>query len=237
MIELLLPDGVAAVEAFDDTPGERPFPGEEDLVAKAVEDRRREFVTARRCAREALAQLGFPPAPIRSGPARDPRWPTGVIGSITHCPGFRAAVVASRTVLAGVGIDAEVHEPLPEGVQEAVAVPREATMLVALASTDPAVHWDRLLFSAKESVYKVWYPLTGRWLGFEDVLLSIDATARTFTARLLVDGARLDSGPPLTQLTGEFLVARGLVVTAVILRDAGSHEPRRSARPLGRARG
>lgn len=217
MIEELLPDGVAAVETYDDIPGERPFPGEEDLIAKSVEGRRREFVTARRCAREALARLGHPPAPIRPGAARDPQWPPGVTGSITHCRGFRAAVVAPRTVLTGVGIDAELNEPLPEGVREAVTTPGEPAMLVALTATDPAVHWDRLLFSAKESVYKVWYPLTGRWLGFEDARLSIDPTAGTFSARLLIDGTRLDGGPPLVQLTGRFLVARGLVVTAVAL--------------------
>ena len=57
MIEQLLPAGVVAVEAFEDVPDEPVFPGEEDLVANAVEGRRREFVTARRCAREALANL------------------------------------------------------------------------------------------------------------------------------------------------------------------------------------
>ncbi|MEV4494353.1 4'-phosphopantetheinyl transferase superfamily protein [Micromonospora arborensis] len=217
MIERLLPEGVVAVEAFGDIPGERPFPGEEDLIAKAVEVRRREFVTARRCAREALARLGHPPAPIRPGPGRDPQWPTGVIGSITHCRGFRAAAVAPRTILTGMGIDAEPHEPLPEGVQESVTAPGESEMLTALTAASPGVHWDRLLFSAKESVYKVWYPLTGRWLGFEEARLSIDPTAGTFSVRLLVDGARRDSGPPLIRLAGRFLVARGLVVTAVVL--------------------
>jgi 4'-phosphopantetheinyl transferase N-terminal domain len=66
MIEQLLPAGVVAVEAFEDVLGEPVFPGEEDLVANAVEGRRREFVTARHCAREALAKLGHAPVPIRS---------------------------------------------------------------------------------------------------------------------------------------------------------------------------
>ncbi|MEU5727091.1 4'-phosphopantetheinyl transferase superfamily protein [Micromonospora sp. NPDC047738] len=215
MIEALLPPAAVPVEAFSDLPGESPYPGEEDLVARAVETRRREFVTARRCAREALARLGYAPAPIRSGPRREPVWPAGVVGSITHCAGYRAAAVGRITELASLGIDAEPHGRLPDGVGALVTVAGEPDLLGRLADADPGVHWDRLLFSAKESVYKAWYPLTGRWLGFEDAELSVDPAAGTFTARLLVDGRRTDGGPELTELRGRYLVARGLVVTAV----------------------
>jgi 4'-phosphopantetheinyl transferase EntD len=214
MIEQLLPDGVVSVEAFADQPGEPVFPGEEDLVARAVEGRRREFVTARRCAREALGKLGHPPAPIRPGPKREPIWPAGVAGSITHCTGYRAAAVAPVTVLAGIGIDAEPHGPLPEGVEAAVTVPGEPEMLARLAVLAPATHWDRLLFSAKESVYKAWFPLARRWLGFEDARLTIDPAAGTFHAAILIDG-------PLSELTGRFVVAHGLVATAVTVPLAG----------------
>ena len=64
MIEKLLPHGVVAVETFEDVPGQPSFPEEESLVANAVETRRREFITARHCAREALAKLGYAPVPI-----------------------------------------------------------------------------------------------------------------------------------------------------------------------------
>jgi 4'-phosphopantetheinyl transferase EntD len=214
MIEQLLPDGVVAVEAFEDLPGEMVFPGEEDLVANAVEGRRREFVTARRCAREALAELGHAPAAIRSGPKREPRWPAGVVGSITHTAGFRAAAVAPRSIFASIGIDSEQNGPLPNGIEESITVAGEPEMLAALDSAFPETQWSRLLFSAKESIYKAWYPLTSRWLGFEDARLTIDP-AGTFAARLLIDGARTDGGPPLTELRGRFVVAHGLIATAV----------------------
>jgi enterobactin synthetase component D / holo-[acyl-carrier protein] synthase len=208
----LLPSCVRTVEAFEDIDGEPPFPGEESLICSAVEGRRREFITARRCARRALAGLGHPAAPIRSGPHREPLWPAGVRGSITHCAGYRAAAVTRHDDLAAVGIDAEPHAPLPDGVRESVTVAEERA---ASAGLPPGVHWDRLLFSAKESVYKAWFPLTGRWLGFEDACLSIDPAAATFRARILIDGTRLDGEAPLTGLTGRFTVGRGLIITAV----------------------
>jgi 4'-phosphopantetheinyl transferase EntD len=219
MIETLLPHGVVAVEAFEDVPGEPSFPGEESLVAKAVETRRREFITARRCAREALAKLGYAPVPIGAGPKREPLWPAGLVGSITHTTGFRAAAVASQRVLASIGIDTEQNDKLPSGVEQAITVPGEPEMLAALSRAFPATHWGRLLFSAKESVYKAWYPLTGRGLGFEDARLTIDPVG-TFAAKLLVDGARTDGGPPLVELQGRFIVARGLVATAVTVTSA-----------------
>jgi len=215
MIERLLPPGVEAVEAFTDRAGEEPYPGEADLIARAVDGRRREFITARRCAREALQRLGRPPAPIRAGERREPQWPPGVVGSITHCAGYRAAAVAPATAVAGVGIDAEPHGPLPEGVLDSVSADGDTGRLGELARRDPSVHWDRLLFSAKESVYKAWFPLTRRWLGFEDASLTIDPVATTFTARIHVDPERPDGGPALTRLHGRYLVEGGLVVTAV----------------------
>ena len=87
-------------------------------------------------------------------------------------------------------------------------------MLGALAREFPRTHWDRVLFSAKESVYKAWYPLTQRWLDFGDAQLSIDAARLTLSARLLVDG-------PLTQLHGRYLAAEDLILTAVSVAAPG----------------
>lgn len=215
MIQALLPSTVVAVEAFEDLPGEAPFPGEEGLIAKAVEGRRREFITARRCARAALRAFGHPDTPIHSGPKREPRWPTGMTGSITHCVGYRAAAVARTADIHLLGIDAEPNSPLPEGVARSIAGPDELDLLDRLADTHPGTHWGRLLFSAKESVYKAWFPVTRRWLGFEDARLSIDPDAGTFTATLSVDGARIDGRPALRTLRGRFAAANGLILTAV----------------------
>jgi 4'-phosphopantetheinyl transferase EntD len=215
VIDDLLPTGVAAAEAFDDPTDVVLFPEEEEVVSQAVDKRRREFTTARQCARAALAELGIPPAPILPGPRNEPRWPSGVAGSITHCAGYRAAAVARTGVIASIGIDAEPNAPLPAGVLDEVSLPEERTWIEALREYDRTVHWDRLLFSAKESVYKAWYPLTRLWLDFDEAVLSVDPFLGRFTARLLVPGPSL-SGGQLTTFTGRWLVRDGLVVTATV---------------------
>jgi 4'-phosphopantetheinyl transferase EntD len=83
----------------------------------------------------------------------------------------------------------------------------------------PGICWDRLLFSAKESVYKTWFPLTRSWLGFESADVVIDPHAGTFTARLLVPGP-LVNGVPLTRLNGRWLSDQGFLVTAVVVPAA-----------------
>jgi 4'-phosphopantetheinyl transferase EntD len=117
-------------------------------------------------------------------------------------------------VVATIGIDAEPHERLPEGLVGDVAGPEEVEMLHRLSSSTPSIHWDRLLFSAKEAVYKAWYPLAERWLGFEDAELAIDPGRRAFTARLLVPGPML-GGEEVGGFAGRWLVRDGLILTAI----------------------
>src|SRR5690348_13963037 len=80
-------------------------------VARAVLGRRVAFATGRACARRALARLEVTAFDLRNGLDRAPRWPTGIVGSITHtgpAPGGYCAVVVGRSrELAALGVDAE----------------------------------------------------------------------------------------------------------------------------------
>lgn len=210
----LLPKKVQTAEVFDDPDDVFLFAEEETVIARAMDNRRREFTTVRHCARQALAALGRPAGPLLPGERGAPIWPDGVVGSMTHCTGYRAAAVADRGDVASLGIDAEPHGPLPDRVVQAVALPRERRMLAGLARREPSVHWGRLLFSAKESVYKAWFPLTRTWLGFEEAEVEIDPVSGAFHARLLKEG-RDPAGRPLCGFDGRWLVDRGLALTAI----------------------
>lgn len=158
--------------------------------------------------------------PILIGPHGAPRWPEGVTGSITHCPGYRAAVVAWTREVVSLGLDAEPNSPLPDhAMLDLIATKSERARLASLSETVPGVSWERLLFSAKESVYKTWFPLTRRWLGFESADIVIDARAGTFTARLLVEGLVVN-GTPRSLLHGRWFADQGLLVTAIVVSAA-----------------
>ncbi|MFF8970824.1 4'-phosphopantetheinyl transferase [Streptomyces sp. NPDC014995] len=229
MIDELLPETVVAVEAHGEE-GVREFgggplyPEEEALLARAVAKRRREFTVVRGCARRAMEKLGVAPQPVLPGERGAPQWPAGLTGSMTHCDGYGAAALVRATDLASLGIDAEPHRPLPEGVQSAIALPAEEERLRGLAADRPEVHWDRLLFSAKESVYKAWFPLTRKWLDFAEADIDIDpgladGARGTFRARLLVPGPVL-GGRRLDHFDGRWSVERGLVATAITVARA-----------------
>jgi 4'-phosphopantetheinyl transferase EntD len=210
-------DALAAAELYSDPRELAPLPEEEPLIAKSVPKRRNEFVTVRYCARQALVELGADPVPILKGEKGEPCWPDGFVGSLTHCEGFRGAVVGRRGEVRSVGIDAEPHDVLPQGVLDAISLPAERAELQALGD---GVHWDRVLFCAKEATYKAWFPLTRRWLGFEDAHITFDADssgqAGTFTSTILIDPEAL-SGPPLTSLTGRWAVRNGIALTGIVL--------------------
>jgi 4'-phosphopantetheinyl transferase EntD len=95
-----------------------------------------------------------------------------------------------------------------------VASEAEQARIAALAAARPEVAWDRLLFSAKESVYKAWFPLARRWLGFEDADITINPEDGTFDARLLVAAPEV-GGLPLAGFTGRWLACDGLILTAI----------------------
>jgi 4'-phosphopantetheinyl transferase EntD len=217
MIAELLGSPVAAAEAFGDDPAATLFPDEQAIIAKAPQRRQREFATARGCARAALARLGQPPAAILPDRSGAPQWPAGVTGSITHCRGYRAAAVALTRHAVSLGVDAEPNQALRDaGMLDIIARDDERARLAELAATVPGVCWDRLLFCAKEAVYKAWYPLARCWLDFESADVVIGAQDGTFTARLLVPGPPV-AGPPLTGLRGRWLASRGLLLAAVVV--------------------
>jgi 4'-phosphopantetheinyl transferase EntD len=210
VIETLIPASACA-EMFSDAPESAMFPDEAAAVAGAVPERRREFATVRHCARRALRQLEVPAVPILPDRDRAPRWPLGVVGSMTHCAGYRAAAVARSGELAGLGIDAEPHAPLPDEALEHVLRDEERARLRSLAGASAGLHWDRIVFCAKEAVYKAWFPLTRRWLDFADVTTTLHSDG-TFQARLNVPAPRFED------FSGRWVVGRGLVVAATSVR-------------------
>ena len=131
-----------------------------------------------------------------------------------------------------LGIDAEPHAPLPARVPvESIASADELSALERMRRQAPDVQVDRLLFSAKESVFKAWYPLTKRELDFADAMVRFDA-AGTFDATVLVTDP-MAAGRSLDVWSGRWVVCEGLVLTAVALASAVADQecPSRPGQP------
>ncbi len=156
----------------------------------------------------------MPAVAIPAGTRGEPLWPAGVVGSITHCDSYRAAALARAREIVTIGIDAEPHAALPDGLLDEIARAEELPALHRLQCELSEVHWDRLLFSAKEAVYKAWFPLAECWLGFEDISIEIDARTGVFAARILAPAPAATDGLP-RGFSGRWTVGEGLLLTAI----------------------
>ena len=198
------------------------LPPERELVREAAAERLAEFAAGRHCARLALASLdprlaGMPV--LRDGRGA-PEWPSGVVGSVTHCAGWTGAVVArSRGSwlgrgVTGIGLDAEPIGPLPAGVLDVVASVEEREALARLGGERPGIPWDTLLFCAKEATYKAWYPLTGSVVGHDAVRVEL-SPAGGFTAVASADDA---TGQPATlKVHGRWRIGPRVVVVLGVI--------------------
>lgn len=211
-----MPSTVCTVEYRRELPEGGLFPDERRIAAQAVSDRRREFATGRCCAHLALEKLGLAPTPILKGPQGEPRWPVGVVGSITHCGGYRAAAVARSADILSIGIDAEPLVALPEGVAELISGPSERRHLAALGRVEGQVPWDLMLFAAKEACYKAWYPLAHQWLGFKDVEVTFDPRWGLFDVAVVARDA-LSNDCQIDRFRGRFMAGEGLAIVAVVV--------------------
>jgi 4'-phosphopantetheinyl transferase EntD len=187
------------------------------LVQNAVEKRVHEFTAGRHCARLALRKLGVLDFPILRGARNAPIWPKEIVGSITHCPGFASAVVCPSSVLLGVGIDTEIAEPLPVGISETIITSKEQQLSADLPR---GVAWDRVIFSAKESLFKLWYPLTGSWLDFHDAHIFLDPGEMRFSVEILIPHHGFFSSAQ-----GRVHIAEGLIFTSVFIQQRSIDQP------------
>jgi enterobactin synthetase component D / holo-[acyl-carrier protein] synthase len=213
VLEQILPEKVIVVATEGDLTTET-FQEEEWILRQAVESRRREFATARACAREALVRLGYPLQAIPAGPHGNPLWPAGVVGSISHCDGYRVAAVARERDFVTIGIDVEPNKRLTGGVLDFIASADELEWVHRCFRDVPAICWDRLLFSIKETVYKAWFHMTSRSLGFKDAAILVDTAAREFSVELQGDGF-LMGGVEQLRLSGHWLTGGGHIATAI----------------------
>lgn len=155
------------------------FPAEAAIVTNAIPQRQREFAWGRTAARQAMRQLGWPVQPVASGPDRAPAWPTGLVGSISHCRTGCVALVARRADVKALGVDLEDAKALEPDLWELLFTARERAALQAMPARHRGLQATRL-FSAKEAFYKWQYPTTNTLLDFQDAEVTWKAGSDRF---------------------------------------------------------
>ena len=139
---------------------------------------RRASGAARWIAHRLLADIGITDVAIMRAPSGAPVWPDGIIGSLAHDDDMAVAAVAPFGDIVSLGIDVEPAQPLPDDIFAIVATGADRT-----GAADPRLA-GRILFCAKEAVYKAAFPLDRDVLGYEDIAVELDAgRATTKTGR------------------------------------------------------
>jgi len=206
-VRRLLPAGVAssAGPIADTYP---PLaPAELAVTGRMGSTRLQEFSAGRAHARTVLQNLGLSSPVVPVGPDRAPLWPHGFVGSISHAGELALAVAAPSAVMRAIGVDLEPGLPLDYELLNRVCRPEE---IVRLQTSPRPLFQAKLIFSAKESVYKCLAPLMGLFLDFDDLEILFDREEETFCARGHGQGKSLISCNPVT---GRFAEAGGYWIT------------------------
>lgn len=189
------------------------FPEEELFISRAVEKRKREFRAGRHTAHKVLAELGTPGYPLKVGDHRQPLWPKGIIGSISHTEGFCACAATRQGELISMGIDVEPMLPVDDASLPLICTRKE---LQSIESDQPKtpIPLCKLVFSAKECVHKVYHPLNGHTLDFLDAEISFDLESKGFTAK--ITNPEKQPKHPIKLLEGYFDANDDFLFTAIL---------------------
>lgn len=190
------------------------LPEESAALGEAVSPKRRkDFSLGRMAARRALFDLGHTtPSPVLRGEHREPLFPKGITGSISHSGGIGIAAVAYDSYVAAVGVDIQqIEERYSDELIARFADPDEFDWVLS----DPALKTLRAvkLFSAKESIFKALYPVARVWFAFDAAKLIPNENENGFRAlvRLPI------MSPGLIQLEISVKLTSDIVVTGAIL--------------------
>lgn len=141
-------------------------------IGEAVGSRQASFFHGRRCAKVALEQISERDH-VGIGRWREPLWPPGVTGSITHTESLAAAVVLPRQYCHGVGLDVEAlsrgAELMP--AREIVVSAEEYGLLESSRQRLSVEQGLIAVFSAKESFFKAVFPVVGEIFDFSALRL------------------------------------------------------------------
>ncbi len=192
---------------------------EEALIARAVDKRKREFRAGRHSAHSLFDRLNISCTELLKGQQREPAWPQDWVGSISHTDGFCGLVLAAKSRFQSIGFDVEQATPLKEEIFTMICRPEELDHIAALQLKSgqkfASVPFDKLVFSAKESVHKTYFPLNYHTLDFLDARIEFEPEEQAFSAWII--NPEPTPKKPILKLKGRYCVDSERVATLITL--------------------
>ncbi len=219
LAQVLFRNTVAVVHADPRAPMPPLRASERAATTYMTSARAREFAAGRAAARRAMRALGQIERPVPRGTDRAPIWPSGLTGAITHTRTDCLAAVTDDPSLAGLGLDLEPATPLDPELLSEICTPAELGWLDTVVPSRRA-YLAKLVFCAKEAVFKAQYPISQQMLDFHDVTVSLDPGGRNFDAQ--VHPRLRGFGTPVT-IPGRVAIGSGNLIAAVEISGQHHH--------------
>lgn len=189
-------------------------PIERSAVAGAIHRRQKEFSAGRAAAREAMRRLGRTTASVPMQDDRSPRWPTDLVGSISHSHATCISIVAAKSHWQSVGVDVEPDQDLPHELWGLIGHPNELRQASVLPDAVRG-RWMMRIFSAKEAYYKWVYPQTRQMLEFLDVEIVMSPTLESTVFRVYSRHDEMN-GISARQPSGRLLIDQNTIISLVV---------------------
>ena len=160
------------------TSNQKLHPAEENYFSQLSSVSRKEhYRSGRICAGEVLSKLGTIGQPVLRDPqTREPLWPEGISGAITHSGNWAAAAAGKTSDVSGIGIDLEdLERQVDFRISRHVCIPEEQKWLQECGE-DFLEQNLKIIFSAKESIFKAFFPYTRTYLHFHDARILMEQT-------------------------------------------------------------
>ena len=160
------------------TSNQKLHPAEENYFSQLNSVSRKEhYRSGRICAGEVLSKLGTLGQPVLRDPqTREPLWPEGISGAITHSGKWAAAAAGKTSDVSGIGIDLEdLERQVDSRISRHVCIPEEQKWLQECGE-DFLEQNLKIIFSAKESIFKAFFPYTRTYLHFHDARILMEQT-------------------------------------------------------------
>ena len=160
------------------TSNQKLHPAEENYFNQLSSvSRKEQYRSGRICAGEVLSKLGTLGQPVLRDPqTREPLWPEGISGAITHSGKWAAAAAGKTSDVSGIGIDLEdLERQVDSRISRHVCIPEEQKWLQE-CEEDCLEQNLKIIFSAKESIFKAFFPYTRTYLHFHDARILMEQT-------------------------------------------------------------